>query len=198
MARMGFRFRRSSRLGPVRLNFSKNGLSSISLGGRGASLNIPVNRQGGTRTTVGLPGTGLSWSWEQGAPLRQPAGPAEGLPNSRRLRPGQLDVFQQSVLALLKAQLFGGGCPGEQLWQQGLVDRLLGDGAVGARQRDLLAVIATAQALETYLLRAASQDDTKRRAQRAIEAVRVASSLARERGWIPLAGDLAIQDLPTS
>ena len=195
---MGFRFRRSSRLGPVRLNFSKNGLSSISLGGRGASLNIPVNRKGGTRTTVGLPGTGLSWSWEQDAPARQPAGPAEGLPNSRRLRPGQLDAFKQSLLGLLTTELFGSGCLGEQLWQQGLVQRLLDEGNLGCRQRDLLEVIATAQALETYLLRGASQDDTKRRAQRAIEAVREASNLARERGWIPSAAGLAIKDLPAS
>ncbi|WP_255024406.1 DUF4236 domain-containing protein [Cyanobium sp. T1G-Tous] len=38
---MGFRFRRSTRLGPLRFNFSKGGLSSISVGGRGASFNIP-------------------------------------------------------------------------------------------------------------------------------------------------------------
>jgi hypothetical protein len=196
MAAMGFRFRRSSRLGPVRLNFSKNGLSSISLGGRGASLNIPVNRRGGTRTTVGLPGTGLSWSWEQDAPARQPAGPAEGLPNSRRLRPGQLEAFKQSVLALLTKQLFCSGCLGEQLWQQGVVGRLLGDDDLGARQRDLLSVIETDQALEAYLLRAQSQDDTKRRAQRTIEAVREASSLAQERGWIT-AGDLGAKGVPT-
>ena len=56
---MGFRFRRSARLGPLRFNFSKGGLSSISVGGRGASFNIPVARSGGARTTVGVPGTGL-------------------------------------------------------------------------------------------------------------------------------------------
>jgi len=44
---MGFRFRRSARLGPLRFNFGKSGLSSISLGGRGASFNIPVARSGG-------------------------------------------------------------------------------------------------------------------------------------------------------
>ena len=38
---MGFRFRRSTRLGPLRFNFSKGGLSSISVGGGGASFNIP-------------------------------------------------------------------------------------------------------------------------------------------------------------
>ena len=52
---MGFRLRRSARLGPLRFNFSSGGLSSISVGGRGASFNIPVNRSGGPRTTVGLP-----------------------------------------------------------------------------------------------------------------------------------------------
>ena len=61
---MGFRFRRSARLGPLRFNFSKGGLSSISVGGRGASFNIPVNCRGGPRSNVGLPGTGLSWSNE--------------------------------------------------------------------------------------------------------------------------------------
>jgi len=187
MVDMGFRFRRSSRLGPVRLNFSKNGLSSISLGGRGASLNIPVNRRGGTRTTVGLPGTGLSWSWEKEGAARLPAGGAEGLPNSRRLRPGQLTAFKQSVLALLAEQLFGSGCLGEQLWQQGVVGRLLADDSLGGRQRELLGVITNPQALESYLLRAQTQDDTKRRAGRAIEAVREANTLAQERGW-PLAG----------
>jgi len=52
---MGFRLRRSARLGPLRFNFSSGGLISISVGGRGASFNIPVNRSGGPRTTVGLP-----------------------------------------------------------------------------------------------------------------------------------------------
>ncbi|MCT4365008.1 MULTISPECIES: DUF4236 domain-containing protein [unclassified Synechococcus] len=32
---MPFRFRRSARLGPLRFNFAKSGLSSISVGGRG-------------------------------------------------------------------------------------------------------------------------------------------------------------------
>jgi hypothetical protein len=41
---------------------------------------------------VGLPGTGLSWSVEHS--------PAAGLPNSRRLRPGQLDALKASSLNL--------------------------------------------------------------------------------------------------
>ena len=63
-----------------------------------------MNRRGGPRTTVGLPGTGLSWSVEHtpDRPAAFPAGVAEGLPNSRRLRPGQLDALEQSLLALIR------------------------------------------------------------------------------------------------
>ncbi len=56
---MGFRYRRSIRLGKgLRLNLSKSG-TSLSVGGRGATMSISKR---GTRTTLGLPGTGLSYS----------------------------------------------------------------------------------------------------------------------------------------
>jgi hypothetical protein len=183
---MGFRFRRSARLGPLRFNFAKGGLSSISVGGRGASFNIPVSRSGGARTTVGLPGTGLSWSVEHtpDPPAALPAGPAAGLPNSRRLRSGQLDVLKQSLLEVLHRELFAPGSIGERLWQHGLVSRLLIDGSLSARTAGLLALIETPEAMEAYLLRAQGQDDAKRRAQRCIEAVQLASRLAAGRGWL--------------
>ncbi len=124
---MGFRLRRSARLGPLRFNFSSGGLSSISVGGRGASFNIPVNRRGGPRTTVGLPGTGLSWSMKHtpDRPAAIRAGAAEGLPNSRRLRPGQLDALKQSLLAVLCRELFAAG-PSRRLplWPLGGVGSL--------------------------------------------------------------------------
>jgi hypothetical protein len=166
---MGFRFRRSTRLGPLRLNFSQAGLSSISVGGRGASFNIPVNRSGGPRTTVDLPGTGLSWSVEHT--------PSQGLPNSRRLRSGQLEAFKQSLLAVLHQQVFAPGSAARQRWDQGLVSRLLADGSLGARTAGLLALIETPEAMESYLLRAQGQDDAKRRAQRCITAVQEAARL---------------------
>jgi hypothetical protein len=50
---MSFRFRKSARLGPLRFNFAKSGLSSISVGGRGASFNIPLVLRRGCRTAVG-------------------------------------------------------------------------------------------------------------------------------------------------
>ena len=115
------------------------------MGGRGASFNIPVARSGGPRTTVGLP-------------------------NSRRLRSGQLESLKTELLAVLHQQLFAPGSTGQQLWELGLVSRLLADGSLGARPTGLLAVIETPEALEGYLLRAQGQDDAKRRAQRCIEA----------------------------
>jgi len=183
---MAFRFRRSVRLGPLRFNFGKAGLSSIAVGGRGASFNIPVARSGGPRTTVGLPGTGLSWSVEQ-TPDRSvaiPAGAALGVPNSRRLRSGQLESLKAELLAVLHQQLFSPGSTGQQLWELGLVSRLLADGSLGARPTRLLAVIETPEALEAYLLRGQGQADAKRRAQRCIEAVQEASRLAVGRGWL--------------
>lgn len=173
---MGFRFRRSARLGPVRFNFAKGGLSSISVGRRGDSFNIPVSRSGGARTTVGLPGTGLSWSVEHTS--------SAGLPNSRRLRPGQLDALKQSLLEVLQLELFAPGSTGERLWEHGLVSRLLADGSLSVRMAGLLALIETPEAMEGYLLRAQGQDDAKRRAQRCIEAAQEASRLAAGRCWL--------------
>ncbi|WP_286193146.1 MULTISPECIES: DUF4236 domain-containing protein [unclassified Synechococcus] len=52
---MPFRFRRSARLGPLRFNFASGGLSTISVGGRGASFNIPVARSGSQLTPIQAP-----------------------------------------------------------------------------------------------------------------------------------------------
>jgi len=87
---MAVRFRKSFRLGGVKLNVTKNGLSSISLGGRGASLNIPVARSGGIRGTVGIPGSGLSYSKEF---KTQPASHA-GSPD-----PQNIDFVDDAVIA---------------------------------------------------------------------------------------------------
>ena len=57
---MGFRLKKSIKLLPgVKLNLSKKGISSVSLGTRGAKVNINKN---GVKTTVGIPGTGISYS----------------------------------------------------------------------------------------------------------------------------------------
>src|SRR6476659_3454043 len=59
---MGFRFRKSVGFGVGRLNLSKSG-ASLSVGGRG---NVVTLGRRGVRHTVGIPGTGLSYSHKLG------------------------------------------------------------------------------------------------------------------------------------
>ena len=64
---MGLRFRKSLKVIPgVRMNFGKGGLTSVSVGRRGNTLNFGPK---GTTHTVGLPGTGLSY--RSSTPRRQ-------------------------------------------------------------------------------------------------------------------------------
>ena len=129
-------------------------------------------------------GTGRIWCQPSGRRVAIPANPAEGLPNSRRLRAGQLDSLKQSCLNALYQQLFQPGGMGANLWELNLVSRLLNDPAIGARSSGLLAVIETPEAMEAYLLRSQGQDDLKRRARRCIQATEEALRLAGERGWL--------------
>lgn len=63
---MGFRFRRSIKILPgVRVNLSKSGISTSRV--PGATVNIGTR---GTKATVGLPGTGFSYSERVVEPLR--------------------------------------------------------------------------------------------------------------------------------
>ena len=62
---MGFRFRKSIKLLPgLRLNLSKTRVSA-SLGVKGATVNLGER---GARGTVGLPGTGISYSEKLSGP----------------------------------------------------------------------------------------------------------------------------------
>ena len=57
---MGLKFRKSIKLAPgVKLNLTGKGISSVSLGKNGAKVNISKK---GTRSTIGIPGSGLSYS----------------------------------------------------------------------------------------------------------------------------------------
>jgi hypothetical protein len=58
---MGFRFRKSIKLGPFRLNLSKNGVG-VSAGVKGARVGVGPR---GVRTTLSAPGTGMSYVSEQ-------------------------------------------------------------------------------------------------------------------------------------
>ena len=54
---MGWRFRKSIKLAPgIKINIGKKGISSLSVGPRGAHINVGKN---GTSLSTGIPGTGL-------------------------------------------------------------------------------------------------------------------------------------------
>jgi Protein of unknown function (DUF4236)/Bacterial SH3 domain len=92
---MGWRFRNSVKIAPgIRLNFSKSGIST-SLGGSGATVNIGSK---GTRSTLGIPGSGVSYST-----LHSPGqgGIEEGPTTASRSRSGCWSVV--GVIALLLA-----------------------------------------------------------------------------------------------
>ena len=109
---MGFRFRKSIKIAPgVRINLTKNGISSVSLGKRGATVNIGKK---GTRGTVGIPGSGLSYStYQSHAPLKnqhqpQPLGQNNALSATRTPTPPIQDIntAQKQVSFLLGIGIF--------------------------------------------------------------------------------------------
>lgn len=54
---MGWRFRKSIKIAPgIKINIGKKGISSLSVGPRGAHINVGKN---GTNLSTGIPGTGL-------------------------------------------------------------------------------------------------------------------------------------------
>jgi|SRR5882757_8857 len=85
---MPFRFRRSIKILPgVRLNLSRSGVST-SVGVRGAHITVG---HGKVRETVGLPGTGLSYTHVEGTHQEdrseaQPAEVQEPLPKGKSWR----------------------------------------------------------------------------------------------------------------
>jgi hypothetical protein len=62
---VGFKLRKTFKIAPgVKLNLSKSGLST-SIGGRGHTVNVGKK---GVKATVGIPGSGLSYSKSINAP----------------------------------------------------------------------------------------------------------------------------------
>ena len=64
---MGFRFRKKVKIAPgIDLNLSKNGVSSTSIGKKGATINLSRR---GIKQTIGIPGTGLSYQTDKSTPV---------------------------------------------------------------------------------------------------------------------------------
>ena len=175
---MSFRFRRRSGLlgGLLHLNWSKNGLSSISVGPRGATVNIPVARSGGTRSTIGIPGTGLSWS-EENSGSRS----VQQRRQQQRQTP-QLPSTEQIIQDLLGA-LVGIDKPGDTLWRQGLVDRVLDDPETPRQVREAALLIKSPEMVELHCRRAKGMAATNRAGIEIIHAVQTVLDWAAEKGW---------------
>lgn len=74
---MGFRFRKRIKILPgIWFNLSKSGIST-SIGGKGVTVNL---KDGKTKTTVGLPGTGMSYSETSTGNPRDPAPERQAVP----------------------------------------------------------------------------------------------------------------------
>jgi len=177
---MSFRFRKRVRLLPgLHLNFSKAGISSLWIGGRGASLNVPIGRAGNTRTTVGLPGTGLSWSEDLGRPSasqrRQAQRGSDGQPTT------------QQLVDLLAEGLLGPEGAGECLWHQhniGLVAVLMERDDTPRALREQLACIVSWDRAELHVRRGRSPADTRARARQVLDAAQAAIAYGREIGLV--------------
>lgn len=72
---MGFRFRKSTKVGPFRLNVSKSGVGwSVGVPG----LRYTKKANGGNRTTASIPGTGISYVADSGKTPSKNARPSSG------------------------------------------------------------------------------------------------------------------------
>ena len=61
---MGFRFRKSANIGPLRVNFSKSGVG-YSVGGKG--FRVTKRADGKTQATASVPGTGIAYTQVSGS-----------------------------------------------------------------------------------------------------------------------------------
>ena len=86
---MGFRFRKSTKIGPVRLNFSKKGVG-WSVGGPGYRY---TKKAGGkTRQTYSIPGTGLSYVKDSKKTKRNVSGKSESVARGEQYVPEEQEV----------------------------------------------------------------------------------------------------------
>lgn len=112
---MPWRFRRTIRILPgVKLNFSKSGVST-SVGKRGAHVTVG---HGKVRTTVGVPGTGVSYTTTTTAAT--PAGAAPAAHRRRAPAPGAIPGSDRSDSTISSPSAFGRS-PGTSWWARLLI-----------------------------------------------------------------------------
>ena len=174
---MTFRFRKRIKFGPFALNLSKNGLSSISLGGGAGPLrqtvNVPVARSGGIRNTSSIYGTGLSYT-EQGKTRST---------RERRQQQRPQQTSTEAIIQELLGALVGIDKPGDALWRQGLIDRVLNDPNTPRKVRSAALLIKSPESCELHCRRARGRAATKRAALEVIESVQIVLAWTAEQGW---------------
>lgn len=78
---MKTRFKKRIKIAPgVYVNIGSKGISSVSVGGKGTTINFG---QRGVTTTQSVPGTGVSFSHTSGSPPQSPATPDVAQPHER-------------------------------------------------------------------------------------------------------------------
>jgi tetratricopeptide (TPR) repeat protein len=145
---MGFRARKSIKLGPgLRLTASKSGLG-LSAGTRGARYS--VHSSGRRTASVGIPGTGLGYTTSHGggrsrsrqrpAPVRAPAPPKPGM-----FAPAHEKAFYKAVQAYLKGDTNGAAVLFREASSKDTKDKALSDdffaGLISAQAGDDQAAI---------------------------------------------------------
>lgn len=113
---MGFRFRKSVKAGPFRINFSKSGIG-YSFGGKG--FRVTKKAGGGTRTTASIPGTGISYVKDHGSGKKKASGSApasSGKTGSTEAAPKK-PIYQRpwfvAVIVIILLSAVGSACSGD-------------------------------------------------------------------------------------
>ena len=147
---MGFRFRKRTGLlgGLLHLNWSKNGLSSISIGAPGATANIPVARDGQTRGTVGLPGIGLSYSHE---------GSRKRSVRERQQAQRPSVPTTEQLLQDLEQVLYGEQAIAYALWTMGIAERVQNHPDTPRTIREQAFLVASWERVELHIRRGRGQ-----------------------------------------
>ncbi len=94
---MGLNYRKKIKIAPgVKLNITKKGVSSVSIGKRGASLNINKH---GSQATFGIPGSGVSYKTKRsGAKKKEQARAQAQLNQQQTVAIGQNQVTVEQII----------------------------------------------------------------------------------------------------
>ena len=99
---MGMRFRKSKKIGGLRINLSKSGIG-WSVGTKGARYTKKAG--GGTRSTVGIPGTGISYVKDSGNKKHNSNGVKADYSSERRHTPYFAFAIVVKILGIIMIAL---------------------------------------------------------------------------------------------